>query len=103
VSKRKSIQAARGRRRGSFPFLLVAGAGVILLILAVVLGTRWGATPGFEPEVRGSPSLKTDQEKVDLGDLRLGEWVQVSFDLTNVGDEPLRFTRPPYIEVVEGC
>jgi hypothetical protein len=29
--------------------------------------------------------------------------VQVEYQLTNVGDKPLRFTQDPYIEVVEGC
>lgn len=103
MSKRKARQPARARRRQSFPFLFLALAGIVLLILAVVLATRRDAPPGFEPEVRGSPSLKADRELVDLGEVRLGEWVQVSFELTNVGDEPLRFTRQPYIEVVEGC
>jgi hypothetical protein len=54
-------------------------------------------------EVKGSPSLKVDQEKIDLGDVKLGKTVEVTFMLTNVGDQPLRFSKAPYIEVAEGC
>jgi len=54
-------------------------------------------------EVIGAPSLIADQEQVDLGEVKLGQTVKVSFRLTNVGDQPLRFSEQPYIEVVEGC
>jgi len=54
-------------------------------------------------EVHGAASLKVDKEQVDLGDVQLGQTVKVSFQLTNVGDQPLRFSEQPYIEVVEGC
>ena len=54
-------------------------------------------------EVHGAPSLKADQEQIDLGNVSLGQTVQVSFRLTNVGDQPLRFSEKPYIEVVKGC
>jgi hypothetical protein len=81
----------------------MALAGLLLLLLAVLLGARRETPVNFEPEVRGGPSLKADREKVDLGDVRLGDWVEVSFDLTNVGDESLEFTKAPYVEVVEGC
>jgi hypothetical protein len=44
-----------------------------------------------------------DQDKVDLGNVKLGQTVDVKFTLTNVGDKTLRFNKPPYIEVLEGC
>ena len=53
--------------------------------------------------MNGAPSLKVDQDKVDLGDVPLGKTVTVSFQLSNVGDQPLRFNQAPYVEVVEGC
>lgn len=59
--------------------------------------------PNFIPEVNGAPSLKADQEWIDFGDVRAGEWVSASFMLTNVGNEPLRFSEEPYIEVRQGC
>ncbi len=54
-------------------------------------------------EVTGAPSLKVDQEEIDLGDMKFNQVADVSFQLTNVGDQTLRFTKDPYIEVVEGC
>jgi hypothetical protein len=44
-----------------------------------------------------------DKEKVDLGEVKLGKTVEVSFELTNVGDQTLRFSEQPFIEVKEGC
>jgi hypothetical protein len=74
----------------------------------LVLGlTAWLAWPRSAPtspiEVRGTPKLKVDAETVDLGPVKLGQWVSASFTLTNVGDQPLRFAGDPFIEVVEGC
>jgi hypothetical protein len=54
-------------------------------------------------EVNGAPSIKVDKEQVDLGDVKLGKTVEVTFKVTNVGDQTLRFQEQPYIEVVEGC
>ena len=53
--------------------------------------------------VSGAPSLQVDQEFVDLGDVKLNQPVQVSFTLSNTGDQPLEFSKAPYVEVVEGC
>jgi hypothetical protein len=57
----------------------------------------------FTPEAKGAPRLKADKQKVDLGNVKLGQTVQVSFDITNTGDQPLRFAKDPFVEVVEGC
>jgi hypothetical protein len=104
MNKIKAQRAAqRQRKKNATLLLLVSLAGVLLVVLAVSLAVRRPATSDFTPEVQGSSSLKADREKVDLGDVRLGETVQVSFELTNAGDRILRFARDPYIEVVEGC
>lgn len=79
----------------------VVGGAVILLIAAFFAFSK-KASP-YIPEVAGGPSLKVDKEVVDLGDVKLGTPVQVAFSITNVGDEPLRFSKTPYIEVREGC
>ncbi len=72
----------------------------------------WPGVPGLpgkqagskaQVEVKGSPSLKVDKDNVDLGDEKLGNTVAVTFQVTNIGDQPLRFSEQPYVEVVEGC
>jgi len=84
------------------PILLVLG-GVLLLGLTAFLFWRSGTASTAPIEVSGAPRLKADKEKVDLGAVQLGQTVQVSFKIANVGDKPLRFTEDPYVEVVEGC
>jgi len=87
----------------SSPLWPVAAIVIGLLLLAGAAWTLLGQSPKAAVEVTGQPSLKVDQATIDLGDQKLGATVQAAFTLTNVGDQPLRFTEAPYIEVVEGC
>ena len=80
----------------------MALAGAAILLIAAFFAFQKKPT-SFTPEVTGSPSLKADKEKVDLGDVKLGQTVEVSFEIINVGDQPLIFSKAPYIEVKEGC
>jgi hypothetical protein len=82
------------------PFIITAG--VVVIAVAVIRGNR-AATPAAAPEGVGAPALKVDKEKVDLGTIALGNTVEVKFEVTNVGDQPLVFTKAPYLEVVKGC
>lgn len=83
------------------PLLLALGG---LLLLAVTFLSLSRESPGTSAiEVRGAPSLKANQELIDLGELKVDQPAQASFTLTNVGDQPLEFSKAPYIEVVEGC
>lgn len=83
------------------PLIIVAG---VILIAVIAIGGSNNSTPAnYVPEVKGAPALKIDKEKVDLGDVKLGQTVTVLFDVTNVGDQPLRFQEAPYVEVIEGC
>ncbi len=81
---------------------LIIVAGVVLIGVAVLSGNNVAA-PKTAPQVSGSPALKVDKEKVDLGNVKLGQTVSVSFEITNVGDQPLTFREKPYIEVAAGC
>jgi hypothetical protein len=80
---------------------MAAVAGALLLFAAALVLIGGGGKAAIE--VTGQPRLKVDREVVDLGDVPLGRTVEAAFVLTNVGDEPLRVTDPPYAEVVEGC
>ena len=81
---------------------LIIVAGVVLIGVAVFSAART-ATPGTVPQVSGGPALQVDKEKIDLGTIALGQTVEVKFVVTNVGDQPLVFTKAPYLEVVKGC
>jgi cell division septal protein FtsQ len=102
-SKHKKY-AKRRKQRPIWPRVMLAAGGLVL-ILAVVFAFSQSSKqkPNATVEVSGSPSLKVDKETVDLGKKRLGQQVKVSFQLTNVGDQPLRFASAPTIEVKEGC
>ena len=125
-NKSSKKQSRHKRRQSPWP-LVILMAGGMLLIIGVVFafnkpakpaGTIEGAGPSSIPSsgspsdsANGSPSnpwsgsasLSVDQEEIDLGDVRLGESVQVSFQITNIGDQTLRFTEAPYIELKAGC
>ncbi len=82
--------------------LFLAVGGALALIISAFFVFQKTANP-LIPEVTGEPSLKVDKENVDLGDVKLGNNAEVSFEMTNVGNQPLVFTKAPYIEVKEGC
>jgi hypothetical protein len=97
---KKPLRHKRGQKL--WPLLMLMGGGLLLIFL-VVSALNKPSPPKVAVEVTGAPSLKVNQEKVDLGDVKLDRPVKVSFELMNVGDETLRFSKAPYIEVLEGC
>lgn len=93
----------RSPKTSIWPLLLVLG-GIGVLGLTLFFATRGPTAPAnFTPAVTGSPKLQADRQAVNLGDVRLGQTVEVAFEIANLGDKPLRFTEAPYVEVVEGC
>ena len=81
----------------------LGAAGLVLIVAGIFFAGRSGKESDFTPEVAGSPRLEVDKEMIDLGEVQLGKWVEVSFEVQNVGDRPLRILEKPWIEVVEGC
>ena len=100
---RKRGTLARRKNTNWWPLALIA-AGIVMLggVLWMALGGRT-TTSKVPIEVTGAPRLKADQQRVDLGDIRLGRTVEVNFQLANVGDQTLTFAEAPYITVAEGC
>lgn len=90
------------KRKQSWPMVLFF-AGGLLLVIGAVFALKKPNESKAAIEVAGAPSLKVDRQKVDLGNVKLGQTVEVKFKLMNVGDQTLRFTKAPYIEVLEGC
>ncbi len=101
--KKKTQKARKRVNRHSTQWPLLLALGGVALILLALAALKATSSPKVPIEVSGAPRLKVDKEKVDLGNVRLGQWVKVSFELSNVGDQPLRFSEKPYIEVAAGC
>lgn len=91
--------------------LLLALGGLLILVIAALSSATTNAessrankaTLDTAVSVHGKPQLQVDHERIDLGNVKLGQFVKAIFKLSNVGDRPLRFTASPYITVVEGC
>jgi hypothetical protein len=90
-----SKRAKNHKQRSIWPLAILVAGGLLLILGAFVAFSRYS-----EP---GTPSLKVDKEKVDLGDVKLGQTVRVSFQIANAGDKALRFSKEPYVEVKDGC
>ena len=105
MSKKKSesrIMREKKRKTISIVIWSILG-GALLLLAAFLFFPRQDASSSFISEVEGGPSLKANKEQIDFGDVRFNEFVTASFELTNVGDAPLRFSEQPYVEIKEGC
>ncbi|HEX7974789.1 MAG TPA: DUF1573 domain-containing protein [Anaerolineales bacterium] len=103
MSQKYGKQKSR-RKRGNPPVPILLGVGGLLLIAAIFLSLKGGGSGSkVAIDVKGAPSLKADKENIDLGNVKLGKTVEVSFQISNTGDQPLRLTEAPYVEVVEGC
>ncbi|MBI5957430.1 MAG: hypothetical protein HY866_01755 [Chloroflexi bacterium] len=59
--------------------------------------------PNFKPEVTGAPRVMVPQDYIDYGEVKLGTTVTTTFDVRNVGDQPLVILDEPQVELVEGC
>jgi len=103
MSEHKKEKSLRHRRKKQlWPIILLLAGGVLLVVGAVSVLNK-PSQPKAAVEVSGSPSLKVDKQKVDLGNVKLGKTVEVKFQIMNVGDQTLRFSKAPYVEVLEGC
>ncbi len=93
---KKNQKFRKQRQRKSFPWLLAALGGGLLLLFAILFARNNG-TGG------GTPSIAVDQDKIDYGYVKFGETRQFAIQVMNTGDGVLRFNEQPYIEVLEGC
>lgn len=90
------------KKKSPWPLAILA-VGSLLLILGAFFAFSQSSKTKAAIEITGSPSLKVDKEEVNLGDVKIGQKVKVSFLLTNVGDQVLNFDKTPFIEVKDGC
>jgi hypothetical protein len=96
------------------PWLAAGVIGILLVIGAVVVLSQGdndkpsssGSTqidPDFTPAVTGAPRVSVSQDYIDYGDVKLGTTVTTTFDVRNIGDQPLAILGEPRVELVEGC
>ena len=86
------------------PVILIGGGALLLILAAIFIYTsNQPTTPAVPLEVKGAPALKVDQERIDFGDVKVDTPVTATFNLSNLGDQDLRISEVPKVEVVEGC
>jgi hypothetical protein len=85
------------KQKKSFPWALMAWVGV-LIAAAIFLFANVSTADGG-----GTPVAAVDQQNIDLGYIKLGEYRSLNIKVTNKGDGLLRFKEKLYIEVLEGC
>jgi len=97
----RSRKKKNQKKQKNFPWV-ISILGIALLASALGFALKKPTEP-YTPEVTGAAAIQVDKQVVDLGDIRLGKWVNATFQVTNVGDQPLRLSQEPYVEVKEGC
>lgn len=90
-------------KKQAFRWQLVAALAGVLLITGALLLAGKGDAAEFAAKVKGQPAIEVDQKEVDYGDVKLGSMIKTSIRVTNVGDQPLRFSSRPYVELIDGC
>lgn len=83
--------------------LFLALAGLLLLMIAGIALWASNRTAKSTPQVTGAPHLSVDKDSIDHGQVKLGTPIRDDIRVTNTGDQPLKFSEAPYIEVKEGC
>ncbi len=109
---KKSSRRSRKQSRNNLTWIISGAVGLAVLVVAALV-LRSGNDNGtgqkefdsdFEPEVTGAPRVEVVQDEVvDYGDVKLGTTVTTTYNVRNVGDEPLAILGEPQVELMEGC
>ena len=91
-----SKKTKKKRQQKTFPWALVALGGAILVVAVFLLANAANSASD------GTPNVSVEEQKIDLGYVKLGEYRSLNIKVTNTGDGTLRFKENPYIEVLEG-
>ena len=83
--------------------LLAAVAAVLLIAGGSIVWWQSSQQPAIPIEVTGAPRVAVAQAAVNHGDIKFDTPVSTIFQVSNVGDQPLRILGEPQVELVEGC
>lgn len=102
MNKPKNVDRSSSNQRPAWilPVLIVVALGAAAALFALLSGASRDA---YVPEVTGAPHLDVDQTIIDHGDQPYNNVVESVFNVRNVGDQPLIFSREPRVEVIQGC
>lgn len=102
MSKKLRKQRQQKKNRQKLVWTIGAGALVILSVLFPLVKNANRINPELV-EVEGRPAIKVDQEMIDYGYKKWNTNLTFDIKVTNIGDQTLRFSETPYVEVLEGC
>jgi hypothetical protein len=94
---KKNQKYRKRKQKKQFPWALAALGGVLVIAAAFFFFSQGQANSG------GTPSIAVDQQKIDFGYIKLGEYRNFKIKVTNNGTGTLQFKETPYIEVLQGC
>jgi hypothetical protein len=109
---RRSRSSRRGRGRRSHQHTsplkrylpqIIIGTGALVVAAGLLLATRKGSPSDYVPEYTGGPRIDLGQEVYDYGYVELNTVITTDVEISNVGDQPLRITDTPQVQVLEGC
>jgi hypothetical protein len=92
----KKTLKRKKRQQKKFPWVWVV-VGIVVIAAGI-----WFSRPGADYS-GGIPAITVDQQNIDMGYIKLGEYRTIKIKVTNTGDGVLRFKEQPYLEVVKGC
>ena len=99
-------QVATRKKEPLWLWVMLGGlllAGGLFLISQLNKSSETSQTRNYTPAVMGRPQVAVSQDKIDYGDVKLGQPINTVFDVRNVGDQDLLVQGEPQVEVVEGC
>ncbi len=103
-----SQRRAPGARKQSLLWLWATAGGLLLVFVLFLIsqlnkGGQTSAASDYTPSVTGRPEVAVSQDKIDYGDVKLGNTINTVVDVRNTGDQDLVIQDRPQVEVVEGC
>ncbi len=104
-----SHRQAPAARKQSATWVWVTVGGLMLAVALFLISQvnkgsgQVSEASNFAPAVTGRPQVTVSQDKIDYGDVKLGQTINTVIEVRNSGDQNLVIQGAPQVEVVEGC